>query len=104
RFVIAKGEDESAARAVMLEAFVKLAKDEGASSLHVIFPGDEESQALEQLGLFHRLSMQYHWLNAGYQTYDDFLSRFDAKRRHQLRRERGAAAKQGVTLRSVRRP
>ncbi len=102
RFVVAPGEDEAQARATLVDAALTLARDEGASSLHVIFPGDAESEALESLGLFHRLSMQYHWKNAGYRTYEEFLARFDSKRRNQLKRERGAAAKQGITLTSVR--
>lgn len=104
RFIIAPTEDEAAARATLLEAMVNHARDEEVSSLHVIFPGEQESKALEQLGLFHRLSMQYHWVNAGYTTYDEFLSRFDSKRRNQLKRERGAADKQGIKLYSVRQP
>ncbi|MFT3839599.1 MAG: GNAT family N-acetyltransferase [Myxococcaceae bacterium] len=104
RFVVASTEDEAAARATLLEEMVKFAREEDVSSLHVIFPGEKESKALEELGLFHRLSMQYHWVNAGYTTYDEFLSRFDSKRRNQLKRERGAADKQGIKLYSVRQP
>lgn len=104
RFIIAPTEDEAAARATLLEAMVNHAREEDVSSLHVIFPGEQESKALEELGLFHRLSMQYHWVNAGYTTYDEFLSRFDSKRRNQLKRERGAADKQGIKLYSVRQP
>jgi hypothetical protein len=38
----------------------------------------------------------------GYRTYDDYLGRFDSKRRNQLKRERGAAVGQGITLQTVR--
>jgi len=46
--------------------------------------------------------MQYHWKNPGYATYDDYLARFDSKRRNQLKRERGAAGTQGISLRTIR--
>ena len=69
--------------------------------MHVIFPPEDEAVALEQLGLFRRATMQYHWKNPGYRTFDDYLSRFDSKRRNQLKRERGAAEKQGITLRTI---
>jgi predicted N-acyltransferase len=99
---VASGEDVAALRKVMFDAAAALATEVGASSLHVLFPPDDEALALEQLGFFRRGTLQYHWRNPGYRTYDDYLSRFDSKRRHQLKRERGAAAQQGITLRTVR--
>jgi predicted N-acyltransferase len=99
---VAPGEDVPALREAMLAAAVQLAEDEGASSVHVLFPPDEEARALEPFGFFRRGTLQYHWRNPGYRTYDDYLSRFDSARRNQLKRERGAAAKQGLSLRTIR--
>lgn len=99
---VAAGEDVEAIREVMLTAAVQLAQDEGASSVHVLFPPEDEALAMEPYGFFRRGTLQYHWRNPGYRTYDDYLSRFDSKRRNQLKRERGAAAQQGITLRTVR--
>src|SRR5690606_2369326 len=45
---------------------------------------------------------QYHWVNAGYASYEDYLARFTSKRRNQLKRERRAPSEQGITLRTVR--
>ncbi len=102
RFLLAPGEDESL-RTKLFDLGVELAQDTGCSSVHVIFPPQAEAQLLEAHGqLSHRASLQYHWRNEGYRTYDDFLARFDAKRRHQLKRERAEAAKQGITVRTVR--
>lgn len=102
RFLVAAGEDEAALRKQLLTAVEDLALDRGISSVHVLFPPDDEASALETAGLFRRSTMQYHWRNPGYRTFDDYLSRFDSKRRNQLKRERGAAAQQGLTLRTVR--
>jgi predicted N-acyltransferase len=90
-------------RRALAEFAVKSAQQQGLSSIHIIFPPDDEAAELEtySLGLFRRSGMQYHWKNPGYRTYDDYLSRFDSKRRHQLKRERGAAQTQGITLRTV---
>lgn len=101
RFLAAPGEDAAEVRQVLVQAALERCRRDGLSSLHVIFPPDAEAGALEGLGLFRRLGMQYHWKNPGYRDYQDFLSRFDAKRRAQLRRERGAAQKQGITVRTV---
>lgn len=102
RFLVAPGEDAAQVRGHLLAAAREICREDSLSSLHVIFPPEPEALALEQAGLFRRLSMQYHWKNPGYRTYDDYLSRFDSKRRAQLKRERGAAAKQGIAVRTLR--
>jgi predicted N-acyltransferase len=102
RFLAAPTQSLPAVRAALLTAAIELAQDAGCSSVHVIFPQGDEAAALVEAGLHQRSSMQYHWKNPGYRTYDDYLSRFDSKRRNQLRREAGAAEKQGIVLRTVR--
>ena len=68
------------------------------SSAHVLFPPGEDAETLAELGLLHRHGVQYHWQNAGYADFDAFLSRFDSKRRAQIKRERRELAERGVTL------
>lgn len=102
RFLVAAGEDEPRLRRVLLQAMTLWAREEGCSSVHVLFPPEDEALALEADGFFRRSTMQYHWQNPGYRTYDDYLARFDSKRRNQFKRERGAAATQGISLRTVR--
>ncbi len=102
RFLAAPGESLELVRSTLLSAAIEVARDCGCSSVHVIFPHESEAQALVEAGLHQRSSMQYHWKNPGYRTYDDYLSRFDSKRRNQLKREQGAAEKQGITLSTVR--
>jgi predicted N-acyltransferase len=96
RFLTAPGDDE--AKSALVNAALALAADEDCSSLHVIFPTDAEASALERGGFHRRAGMQYHWTNPGYATYEDYLARFSSKRRNQLRRERAAAANQGITI------
>ena len=42
--------------------------------------------------------MQYHWRNAGYGAFDDFLGRFSSKRRNQIKREARGPDEQGLVL------
>jgi predicted N-acyltransferase len=46
--------------------------------------------------------VQYQWVNEGYRDYDDFLARFTAKRRNQLKRERRSVQEAGIEIRTVR--
>ena len=100
RFLAAPGDDE--ARGALVQGALDLVKTERCSSLHVIFPTESEADALERGGFSRRTGMQYHWKNPGYATYDDYLARFASKRRTQIKRERGAAEKQGIRIATVR--
>jgi predicted N-acyltransferase len=71
------------------------------SSAHVLFPSGEQAQKLALTPLVHRYGLQYHWRNRGYASFDDFLSRFSSKRRHQIRRERRELEKQGLEIHKV---
>jgi predicted N-acyltransferase len=81
--------------AVALEKISAHAKVSGA---HVLFPSAEQASALAERGFLERHGVQFHWKNAGYASFDDFLARFDAKRRHQIRRERRELDRRGVGI------
>ena len=76
----------------------KLVESFELSGGHVLFSPEGEAQALAQAGLRQRTGVQYHWQNHGYACFDDYLGRFTAKRRHQLKRERRALAAQGTLI------
>jgi uncharacterized protein len=102
RVLVAPGEDRAECERVILAGARKLAEEAGASSVHVLFPLADEADAFARLGLAKRVSYQYHWRNAGYRDFDEFLQRFDSKRRNQAKRERAAAEQQGLTIRTLR--
>jgi predicted N-acyltransferase len=60
----------------------------GASSLHVTFPREAEWRLMASEGLLLRQDQQYHWENAGYSTFDDFMAALSSGRRKTIRRER----------------
>ena len=72
------------------------------SSVHVNFCLADESRALAACGYLLRVNFQYHWHNAGYESFDDYLAHLRSKRRNQVRRERRGVAEQGVTTEVVR--
>lgn len=102
RFLVAPREDRIALTRALGRQAVEFARAARLSSVHVLFPLEDEADALETEGYGIRHGIQFHWDNAGYGTYDEFLARFDSKRRHQLRREAKAAEQQGITLRTRR--
>ena len=68
-----------------------------ASSLHVNFPTEREWCWIGEQGLARREGRQYHWLNRGYASFDDFLGALSSGRRKTIRRER-RDARAGVEI------
>jgi predicted N-acyltransferase len=102
RILVARGEDRRAREAELLTAAIDYARSEGLSSVHMNYATEDEVQTAHTLGFEPRLGVQYQWLNDGYRTYDDFLARFTAKRRNQLKRERRAVRESGIEIRTLR--
>jgi predicted N-acyltransferase len=69
--------------------------------VHVLFPPEEEARLWEAQGYLMRLGFQFHWRNQGYASMADFLARFNAKKRHQLKREMAQPAKDGLVLETL---
>lgn len=67
------------------------------SSWHLLFAENLPTSALP-LDLLARHDTQFHWLNHGYTTFDDFLDRLKSRKRKKIRRERERVAEQGITL------
>jgi len=97
RLLVRRGPSASAAREALVAGALELVKRERASSLHVTFPTEPEWNYLTGLGFLARNDRQFHWLNEGYTTFDDFLSALSARRRKMIKRERREALR-GVEI------
>ncbi|MGH7154265.1 MAG: peptidogalycan biosysnthesis protein, partial [Acetobacteraceae bacterium] len=58
------------------------------SSVHVTFCSQAEWHDLGEAGWLQRIGMQFHWENAGYTSFEDFLAALSSRKRKVLRRER----------------
>ena len=90
------------ARAALLQVLRQTQKASHVSSTHILYPPPEHVQQLEDAGFMLRSGVQFHWLNAGYASFDDFLATLEKKKRKNIRAERRKVAEAGVTLRRVR--
>lgn len=102
RLLVRRPDDRPALLPALAEALRKLTAALDISSAHVLFPTPDEAAGLAGAGMAHRYGVQFHFENDGYQSYDDFLARFNAKRRHQIRRERREVEQQGLTIETLR--
>ncbi len=88
RLLVRPGADEGQARRALLGGALAVCERSGASSLHVTFPSQVDWDFLGEQGLLLRQNKQYHWHNAGYAQFDDFLTALSSNRRKTIRRER----------------
>jgi len=68
----------------------------------VLFVPDAEARALQAAGMMLRHTVQFHWQNAGYADFEDFLARLSHRRRKTIRQERRRVREAGVHLRWLR--
>ncbi len=91
RLLVRPDVDAEAAREILVGGAVQLCGRYEASSLHVNFPLEDEWRWMGGQGLALRQGQQYHWVNRGYATFDDFLGELSSGRRKTIRRERREA-------------
>ncbi|MEX2125514.1 MAG: GNAT family N-acetyltransferase [Woeseia sp.] len=98
RLLLADANDgENALR--LVDAAVDLARESGCSSLHVLFPANQELKILSDAGMKLRKDCQFHWHNRGYRSFDEFLSTFSSEKRKKARRDRRRVREQGIEFR-----
>lgn len=83
-------------RLILLETAKKLMAAEGYSSLHVLFPHEDDIPALHRAGLKFRGNVQFHWQNHGYTSTDAFMAALTQPKRKKLRQERRRLAEAGI--------
>ena len=101
RLLVRPGPDREWAEAALIAGAVELVRKTGMSSVHVTFPTEREWTALGAQGFLQRTGKQYHWANAGYATFDDFLATFASRKRKSVRKERQEALASGVEIARV---
>jgi predicted N-acyltransferase len=67
----------------------------------VTFCTEAEAEAGAGIGFLPRVTQQFHWLNRGYGSYDDFLAALSSRKRKDLRKERSKAQAFGGTIRHL---
>jgi len=89
---------DATARRALLDAALAQVQSGRFSSLHVLFVDDAQAAEGEASGLIARHGVQFHWRNAGYQDFADFLAALTHDKRKKIRQERKKLADAGVTF------
>ncbi|MFN3208775.1 MAG: GNAT family N-acetyltransferase [Roseovarius sp.] len=78
-------------RDALMQAAVSIGDRNALSSLHVTFCTEHERKVGTEMGLLPRITQQFHWLNRGYESFDDFLGSLSSRKRKNIRKERAQA-------------
>jgi predicted N-acyltransferase len=89
----------SAERAMLVRAAIEMARQFDLSSLHILFPPAALAEELRAEGMMIRQGVQFHWHNAGYASFDDFLAGMSHAKRKNIRQERRKVAERGIAFR-----
>jgi predicted N-acyltransferase len=98
RLLTRAGPLSDAVRGALADALVEIATTNELSSVHVTFATEAEWRLLGERGYLQRNDQQFHWENAGYATFDDFLNQLSSRRRKTIRRERKEALDPGIEV------
>jgi len=86
----------------MGQALAQACQELNLSSVHATFCTSADWEALGRAGWLQRLGTQFHWENAGYATFDDFLAALNSRKRKSIKRERRDANAAGLRFLALR--
>jgi uncharacterized protein len=98
RLMARAGEEADRYRHALIAAAVELCSRHRASSVHWTFLPEAEWDLLGDTGMLRRTDRQFHWMNQGYGTFEDFLSALSSRKRKAIRRERREAIAEGIDI------
>jgi predicted N-acyltransferase len=99
RLLARPGPLQEAARGALADALCAVTRSNDLSSAHLTFLSEAEWRLLGARGFLQRMDRQFHWENAGYATFDDFLQALSSRKRKTIRRERRDALAEGIEVR-----
>ena len=98
RLLVRPGPQADAVRGALADSLIDICRRSDASSAHVTFPTQAEWDLLGSRGFLKRTHQQFHWENAGYDSFDAFLAALASRKRKTIRREREDALSAGVSV------
>jgi uncharacterized protein len=98
RLLLRNGVHREQIRSALAHGLMALCDATEASSVHVTFASEAEAKFLGKHDFLQRTDQQFHWHNAGFKTFDDFLATLNSRHRKAIKRERREAIAAGVSI------
>jgi predicted N-acyltransferase len=93
--------ESPAVAAALAAGVIDVARDSGASSLHCLFPTQEQAALLAGNGMMLRYGVQFHWINPGdgVADFDAYLALMNHTKRKKIKQERRRVREASITFR-----
>ena len=98
RLLVRADADQARIESLLLQGGAALTGQLDVSSLHITFLTHDEWRLAGELGYLQRTDQQFHWRNAGFDSFDDFLSALSSRKRKAIRKERRDARGGGIEM------
>jgi predicted N-acyltransferase len=98
RLLVRPGPAAETVRASLADTLIDVCRRSAASSVHVTFPTETEWDLFGAHGYLKRTHQQFHWENAGYDSFDSFLGALSSRKRKTIRRERAEALASDISV------
>ena len=98
RFHVRSGEDEALLTRELLRAIDRFCEQNGILSCNFLYVDPQWRPLAEAAGCAAWLNQQSLWSRGDDQTFEDYLKGFNANQRRNIKRERKAVAKAGITV------
>ena len=86
--------------AELFEPLIEHCQQENINSWHILYCHEIKEPLPEDV--YERNTVQFHWFNRDYKTFDDFLNKFTSRKRKNTRKERQSIIEQGLQIRQLK--
>ncbi|WP_373084451.1 GNAT family N-acetyltransferase [Sneathiella sp.] len=101
RLLVPHGPHQAARQKMLLAGAQQVASNLALSSVHATFLTGAEKTLMDDAGFLVRTGEQFHWLNNGYDRFDDFLEQLSSRKRKAIRKEREGAQNAGLEFETL---
>jgi predicted N-acyltransferase len=84
----------------VIKPLIAYCQNENISSWHILYCDELQTNLSEDV--YQRHTVQFHWFNRDYNSFDDFINTFTSRKRKNTRKERQSIIHQGITIRQLK--
>jgi hypothetical protein len=98
RLLVRPGAAAASHEGLLAAAAKQVVERNGISGVHITFLAEDQWQRLGAQGFLQRTDQQFHWGNAGYATFEEYLGSLASRKRKTMRKEREQAVAAGLDI------
>ena len=98
RLLVNKNHNAEKIKKALVKAATSLMEEKEYSSLHFLFPDNDDNQVLVDNDGLSRQTIQYHWFNQNYRDFQDFTDSLTSKKRKKIIKERRDVINSGIEV------